>query len=146
VTEVVRIALGRNRGGVRVVLDSAAAGCVPCSTGPLEPETASEVTDRVIVRHRTRIGTDDEGITEYGWATVYDGQGVWSEIQVTEDDDAAGAATETATVTVPALESALETTASVWDHLQRKWTVTSAVTGQAGGSVISVVRRVDTDG
>lgn len=143
---MVRVALGQRLGGVQIALDGVgSARCVPCSAVPTLTDEVAETTGRIIVRHRTRTGVDDDGVPEYGWATVYDGPGMWSEVRAVEDDDAAGASTETATVTVPPLEVVLETTASVWDDQQRRWVVTGSTTGQAGGVVIDVTRRVDSD-
>lgn len=140
---MVRVALGPHSGGLQVALDDRTSGCVPCSA-VAEPIPVEDLATRVIVRHRTRTGVDDDGIPAYGWATVYDGPGVWSKVGVVEDDDAGGAATETATVTVPTLQGGLETTAHVWDHEQHQWTVTGTVVG-AGAVVITVTRRVDAD-
>ena len=143
---MVRAVLGhRCDGGVRVVLDGPSDRCVPCGTAAPDAETVVEVTGRVIVRHRVKVRADDDGVPEYEWVTLYDGPGVWSAVTSTEDDDAAGAATETATVTVPALGGALATTATVWDDQRRRWVVTAAVTDQAGGVLVSVSRRVDGD-
>lgn len=142
---MVRAMLGRNPGGVRTVLDSAADRCAPCSVTPVEDLVVAEVTGRVIVRHRTRTEFDTDGVPTYDWATVYDGPGVWSAVNSVEDDDASGAATETATVAVPPLEEALATTATVWDDGRRRWVVTAAMTNQAGGVQLSVTRRVDGD-
>jgi hypothetical protein len=142
---VVRVALGRHRGGVRIALDDTTQRCAPCSATAVDAVSVVDITGRVIVRHRTRTGVDDEGVAEYDWVSVYDGPGVWSAVRSVEDDDASGASTETATVTVPALETPLETTASVWDDVPRRWVVTGSTTGQAGGVVIKVSRRVDAD-
>lgn len=141
---MVRVALGPHRGGVQIALDGATQRCAPCSAA-VDPAAVVEVTGRVIVRHRTRTGVDDDGVPEYGWDTVYDGPGVWSAVRSVEDDDASGVSTETATVTVPALDTKLEATASVWDDVPRRWVVTGFTTGQAGGVVVEVSRRVDSD-
>lgn len=141
---MVRVALGAHSGGLRVALDDCGAGCVPCSVVPA-PVPVEDLTVRVIVRHRARTGFDDDGVPVYGWTTIFDGAAIWSNIKIQEDDDAAGAATETATVTVPPLGQELETTANVWDDQQRKWTVDAATTSPAGGVVINVSRVVDAD-
>ena len=140
-----RVALGPHRSGPRIALDDTTR-CAPCAQA-----TLAEVTDtvlvpaRVIVRHRTRIGTDEDGVAEYGWSTVYDGPGIWSDLREVEDDDAAGSVTQTARVTVGALDVKLETTASVWDEDRRRWDVTAATTNAEGGITIDVTRRVDND-
>lgn len=142
---MVRVVLGQHAGGVQVALDGPEQRCQPCSVATeVDLEAVAEVTGRVIVRQRTEIGTDEDGVPEYDWATIYDGPGVWSPITTAEDDDAAGIGTETATVVVPALEETLETTASVWDAHQHRWTVTGHSSGLAGVT-LSVSRQVDSD-
>ena len=142
---MVRAVLGRHSDGVQVALDSVTERCRPVPTELVEDSVVAEVTGRVIVRHRTQIGADDDGVPEYDWVTVFDGPGVWSQVTSVEDDDASGAATETATVAVPALGVALATTATVWDDSHRRWVVTQASTNQAGGIALSITRLVDGD-
>lgn len=140
---MVRVVLGAHSGGVQVALDDRSSVCAPCSV-VAEPVPVEDLAQRVIVRHRTRIEINDDGVPLYGWSTAYDGPGIWSAVAVVEDDDAAGMATETATVTVPTLEGGLETTAHVWDHEQHQWTVTATVVA-AGSVALTVTRRVDAD-
>lgn len=141
-----RVALGPNRSGPRVALDDTTTRCAPCAQ-----LAAGDVTEpvlvpaRVIVRHRTKTGTDDDGVAEYGWDTVYDGPGIWTDLVEMEDDDATGATTQVAGVTIGPLEVKLETTASVWDEDRRRWDVTAAVTKAEGGVSIDVSRRIDND-
>lgn len=148
---MVRVALdGRTcctpTAGVRVVLSATGVECAPCTPVVDVPiETTEQISGRVIIRHRVKTGTDDDGVAEYGWSTLYDGPAIWSDIVATENDDASGVATRTATITIPKPEIELETTASVWDHNRERWTITSQRTGTAGGMVLSIEQILDAD-
>ena len=142
---MVRIALGNcpDATHTRIVLEGAGnTYCAPCPPAP-DPTTleAQDARGRVIIRDRTEIDIDDDGIAQYGWTTVYDGDGIWSTITTTENDDTAGVATQTATVTIAALDTELSTSASLWDYNQRRWSITSTV----GGTVLTITRPVDDD-
>jgi hypothetical protein len=132
--------------GVRVVLSATGVECAPCAAALEVPtEVTEQITGRVIVRHRIELGADDDGVVEYGWTTLYDGPAIWSDIVTTENDDASGTATRTATITLPKPDAELETTASVWDHNRTRWTVTSETAGTAGGLVLSLEQIIDAD-
>lgn len=142
-----RIALdgGCGRGKVRVALDTTARACAPCASPETDRTIVDELEQRVIVRHRTQTGEDDDGTPEYGWATLYDGPSYWSDTLIVENNDAAGTSTETATVRIPPGETNLDTAASVWDHNQTRWTVTSVTTTLPGDTTIAVERITDSD-
>lgn len=132
--------------GLRAVLSDTGVECEPCTPVTDTPiEVTEQISGRVIVRHRVKTGTDDDGIVEYGWSTLYDGPAVWSDIVATENDDASGVATRTATITIPKPDTDLETTASVWDHNRERWTITGQRTGTAGGMTLSLEQITDTD-
>lgn len=145
----VRVVLGgqcRPAGSLTFTLDGGChtQRCAPCPPPITDPDILDQLIGRVIVRHRTKTGTDDDGVAEYGWTTVYDGPASWSPQRTTEDDPAAGNATEITQVTIPILDQALETTASVWDHDQQRWTVTATTTGPIGWT-LDLAREVDHD-
>jgi hypothetical protein len=133
------------RARVRIALDDTTLRCAPCAAPITDPDILDELAGRVIVRHRTQTGTDDDGTPEYGWATLYDGPGYWSDHTIIETSDAAGTGTETATVRVPPFETDLGTAASVWDHNETRWTVTSVTTSPIGDTLINLERVVDSD-
>lgn len=144
---MVRVGLDGGCGprGLRIGLDGLDTRCAPCPPPATDPVVVEDITGRVIVRHRTETGRDDDGIAAYGWVTVYDGPGIWSPVRSTETGDAAGQSVEFSTVGVPSLEDPLETTASVWDHHRRKWTVVGTATTPGGGVTMAVERMVDAD-
>ena len=129
--------------GTRIVLESHGnTYCAPCPPAP-DPTTpaAQEARGRVIIRDRVEIDIDDDGIAQYGWTTIYDGDSIWSPITTTENDDTAGVATQTATVTIPELDTQLSTSASLWDHNQHRWSITRTI----ADTVLTITRPVDDD-
>jgi hypothetical protein len=133
------------RARVRIALDNTTQRCAPCTAPITDPDILDELTGRVIVRHRTQTGTDADGTPEYGWATLYDGPGYWSDHTTVETSDAAATGIEIATVRIAPLDDDLGTAASVWDHNETRWTVASVTTSPLGDTLINLERVVDSD-